>query len=186
MKTSLQLLILSISLHLIAGAAADDIRHEPAVVASPADDYIAICGWEFDTDGGGYSTCSVDLNGDGLKDHLFANASTSGTGGQAATVYLGRKDGQFTRIGTLGHGAIATEALSTGATLLHCSWNGGGGNSAITTYLISNQGLMQIDNIQGKWNDEAYQKKFAHVFASPLKAEYRFVATQTAFKSGEK
>ncbi|MEN3942548.1 hypothetical protein WJU23_14710 [Prosthecobacter sp. SYSU 5D2] len=35
MKTSLQLLILSISLHLIAEAAADDIRQEPAVVASP-------------------------------------------------------------------------------------------------------------------------------------------------------
>lgn len=186
MKTSIQLLILYASLHFISEAAVDDVRQEMAVVASPAEDYMAISGWEFDTDGGGYSTCLVDLNGDGMEDQLFANASTSGTGGQASTVYLGRKDGQFTRLGILGHGAIATEVLSTGATLLHCSWNGGGGSSSITTYLISHKGLMQIDNIQGEWADEAYQKKFAHVFASPLKTEYRFVARRPGLEAGTK
>lgn len=102
-------------------ASADDVRHEVAIVDNPADDYLKVCGWEFDVEGGGYSTCAIDLDGDGLKDRMFANAGTSGTGGQAATVYLARKDKRFARIGTLGHGAIAVETIKTGGRLLHCS-----------------------------------------------------------------
>ena len=125
-------------------ASADDVRHQVAIVDSPAADYIAICGWEFDVEGGGYSTCTIDLDGDGLEDHMFANAGTSGTGGQAATLYLARKDRKFTRIGSLGHGAISSETIKTGGTLLHCSWSFGGGATSITTYLISHDGLKQV------------------------------------------
>jgi hypothetical protein len=98
-------------LTLASVASGGDIRHEVSVVANPSDDYLSICGWEFDVDGSGYSTCEIDLDGDGLLDQMFANAATSGTGGQAATVYLARKDGRFTRIGTLGHGGIAKETI---------------------------------------------------------------------------
>lgn len=156
-------------------AQADDIRHTTAIVPDPALDYLSICGSEFDVDGGGYSTCESDLDGDGLKDRMFANAGTSGTGGRAATIYLSRKDGGYTRIGTLGHQAVAREIIKTGGTLLHCSWSGGGGSSSITTYLISHEGLKEVMSIGGEWKDETYQTRYNEVFGTPLKLDYRFV-----------
>ncbi len=162
---------------------ADDIRHEVAVVTNPADDYLSICGSEFDTEGGGYSTCAIDLDGDGLSDQMFANASTSGTGGNAATIYLARKDGRYKRIGTLGHGAMVTETLKTGSRLLHCSWSFGGGSKSITTYLISHDGLKEIMTMSGKWNDARFQKLFDQVFATSLKTDYKFIAARPKSKS---
>ena len=53
---------------LASAASGGDIRHEVAVVGNPSDDYLSICGWEFDVDGGGYSTCAIDLDGDGFLD----------------------------------------------------------------------------------------------------------------------
>lgn len=67
---------------------------------------------------------------------MFANAATSGTGGEAATIYLAREDGRFTRIGTILHQALSTERIRTGGQLLHCASNGGGGHFSITTYLL--------------------------------------------------
>lgn len=165
-------------------ASGGDVRHEVAVVGNPAEDYLSICGSEFDFEGGGYSTCAIDLDGDGLLDQMFANAATSGTGGQAATVYLARKEGGFTRVGTLGHGNIATETLKTGARLLHCSWSFGGGSTSITTYLISHEGLKELTVIGGAWDDEAYQKRFKAVFEVPLKPAYQFVAVRPRPKAG--
>ncbi len=165
-------------LTLASVASGGDIRHEVSVVANPSDDYLSICGWEFDVDGGGYSTCEIDLDGDGLLDQMFSNAATSGTGGQAATVYLARKDGRFTRIGTLGHGGIAKETIKTGGRLLHCSWSFGGGSTSITTYLISHDGLKELMVIGGKWDDEAYQNRFKAVFEISLKPDYKFVAAR--------
>ena len=159
-------------------AQGDDIRHATAIVPDPAKDYLSICGPEFDVDGGGYSTCVSDLDGDGLKDRLFANAGTSGTGGSAATVYLARKEGGFTRIGTLGHQAVAREIITTGGVLLHCSWSGGGGFASITTYLVSYEGLKEIVSIRGEWKDEGFKKRFETVFRNPLKLEYTFVAAR--------
>ena len=157
---------------------ADDVRHEVAVVDKPADDYLSICGWEFDVEGGGYSTCTVDLDGDGLEDRMFANAGTSGTGGQAATIYLARKDGKYTRIGSLGHGAISTETIKTGGRLLHCSRSFGGGATSITTYLLSHDGLKEIMAIGGESDDKEYRKRFDDVFATQLVARYKFVAAR--------
>ena len=164
------------TLTLASTASGGDIRQEVAVVGNPSDDYLSICGSEFDVDGGGYSSCAIDLDGDGLLDQMFANVATSGTGGQAATVYLARKDGRFTRIGTLGHGGIATETIKTGGRLSHCSWSYGGGSTSITTYFISHDGLNEVMVIGGKWNDEAYQKQFKAVFEVTLKPDYKFVA----------
>jgi hypothetical protein len=174
MKRHLRSALAAITLASVASGG--DIRHEVTVVGNPFDDYLSICGWEFDVDGGGYSTCAIDLDGDGLLDQMFANAATSGTGGQAATVYLARKDGRFTRIGTLGHGGIATETIKTGARLLHCTWSFGGGSTSITTYLISHDGLKELMVIGGKWDDEAYQKRFKAVFEVTLKPDYKFFA----------
>lgn len=157
------------------GAWSDDIRAEIAVVDNPAENYLAICGYEFDVDGGGYSTCTIDLNGDGRKDQMFANAATSGTGGTAATIYLARDDGRFTRIGSLGHGSIAAEATKDGRRLLHCSWSFGGGSTSITTYTISHDGLREIAVVGGESADVEYQKRFDSVFASSLELEYKFV-----------
>ena len=159
-------------------ASADDVRHQVAIVDKPAVDYLAICGWEFEVEGGGYSTCTIDLDGDGLEDRMFANAGTSGTGGQVATVYLARKDGKFTRIGSLGHGAISTETIKTGGRLLHCSWSFGGGATSITTYLVSHDGLKQIMAIAGEWDDMEYKSRFSKVFATALKPDYKFVAAK--------
>ena len=159
-------------------ASADDVRHQVTIVDNPATDYLAICGQEFDVEGGGYSTCTIDLDGDGLEDNMFANAGTSGTGGQAATVYLARKDGKFTRIGSLGHGAISTETIKTGGRLLHCSWSFGGGATSITTFLISHDGLKQIMAIGGEWDDKKYKQRFDEVFATSLKPDYKFVAAR--------
>ena len=113
----------------VAVAYGDDPRNEVAIVDNPAEDYLIICGREFDREGGGYSTCKLDLNGDERNDQMFANAATSGTGGEAATIYLAREDGRFTRIGTILHQGLATETIKTGGRLLHCSSNGGGGHS---------------------------------------------------------
>ena len=159
-------------------ASADDVRHRVAIVDNPAADYLAICGWEFDVEGGGYSICIIDIDGDGLEDRMFANAGTSGTGGQAATVYLARNDGKFTRIGTLGHGAISTETIKTGGRLLHCSWSFGGDATSITTYLVSHDGLKQIMAIGGEWDDKDYKSRFDEVFATALKPDYKFVAAR--------
>jgi len=165
-------------LSLASAATAGDVRHTVAIVDDPAKNYLSICGWEFDVEGGGYSTCSIDLDGDGLNDRLFANAATSGTGGQAATVYLARKDGKFTRIGSLGHGAITTETIKTGGKLLHCSWSFGGGATSITTYLVSHEGLKKVMGISGEWKDLEYQKRFEEVFSTSLKLSYKFVASR--------
>ena len=169
------LLVLLLSASATLG---DDIRHEVAIVSDPTADYLAICGWEFDVEGGGFSTCEIDLDGDGRKDQMFANAGTSGTGGQAATIYLSRGDGKFTRVGTLGHGAISAEKIKTGGSLLHCSWSFGGGATSITTYLISHDGLKEVMAIGGEWNDDEYKKRFEAVFAEPLKPHYKFVAAR--------
>ena len=176
----------SILLAAIFGAlsvSADDVRHQVTLVDDPVADYLTICGWEFDVEGGGYSTCKIDLNGDGLDDHMFANAGTSGTGGQAATLYLARQDGKFTRVGSLGHGAISTETIRTGGRLLHCSWSFGGGHASITTFLISHDGLKKIMVIGGEWNDKEYKKRFDTVFSSPLKINYKFVAARPTPKA---
>ena len=167
-----------LALALTLSAIADDIRHTVAVIENPAADYLSICGWEFNVEGGGYSTCMVDLNGDERLDQMFCNAGTSGTGGRAATIYLARKDGKFTRIGTLGHQGIATESIKTGGKLLHCSSNGGGGASAISTYLISHEGLKEIMTTDGTWSDKDYQKRFRDVFATSLELKYQFVAAK--------
>lgn len=167
-----------IAIVLASSAPADDIRHTTAIVEDPANDYLSICGWEFNVEGGGYSTCKLDLDGDGLKDQMFSNAGTSGTGGRAATIYLARKDGKFTRIGTLGHGAIASETIKTGGILLHCSWSFGGGFTSITTYLISHEGLKEVMSISGKWDDADYQKRYESVFETTLKPDYKFVAAR--------
>lgn len=159
----------------VSVATADDIRHAVSVVNDPAKDYLLICGWEFDVEGGGYSTCEIDLNGDGLKDRMFANAGTSGTGGLSATVYLARKDGKYTRVGTLGHGGIAVETIKTGGKLLHCSWSYGGGATSITTYLLSHDGLKEVMSIGGERDDKEYQKRFRAVFAEELKPTYKFI-----------
>ena len=144
MKTlKVTLLTLLIAYIMVLSVSADEIRNSISVVTSPSDDYIEICGWEFDVEGGGYNISKIDLNGDGLIDEMFSNRATSGTGGQAVTIYLNRKDGKFTRIGTIGHGALRTETILTGEKLLHCSWNLGGEHSTITTYLISHDGLKQ-------------------------------------------
>ncbi|WP_146855313.1 hypothetical protein [Brevifollis gellanilyticus] len=166
-------------------ASADDIRHEVAVVTNPVDDYLSICGWEFDVEGGGYSTCAIDLDGDRLADQMFANAATSGTGGNAATIYLARKDGKFTRIGTLGHGVMATETIKTGGRLMHCFWSFGGGSWSITTYLISHDGLKEIMTTGGERHDERFQKLFDEVFATSFKPDYRFVAARPKPKTGQ-
>ncbi|MES2657605.1 MAG: hypothetical protein V4689_03250 [Verrucomicrobiota bacterium] len=143
-------LVLGLAFCLSAVAYENDIRNEVAVVDMPAEDYLRICGREFDREAGGYSTCAIDLNGDGRDDQMFANAATSGTGGEAATIYLAREDGRFTRIGTILHQAIATETIKTGERLLHCSSNGGGGHSSITTYLLSHDGLKRIMSLKGE------------------------------------
>jgi hypothetical protein len=166
------------SLTLASTASGEEIRQEAPVVTSPSDDYISLCGWEFDVDGGGYSTCSIDLDGDGLLDQMFANAATSGSGGKSATVYLARKDGKFSRIGAIGHGSISTEAIKTGSRLLHCSWSFGGGSTSITTYLISHDGLKELMVIGGNWDDDAYRKRFKAAFEVSLKPDYRFVAAR--------
>ena len=171
------------ALVLASVASGADRRDEVAVVGNPADDYLSICGWEFDVDGGGYSTCAIDLDGDGLLDQLFTNAATSGTGGQTATVYLARKDGKFTRIGTLGHGAMATETIKTGGRLLHCSWSPGGGSTSITTYLVSHEGLKEVMVSGGRSDDEEYQKRFRAVFAETLSIDYKFVAARPGPKA---
>ena len=159
-------------------AFAEEIRHEVAVVDSPADDYLAVCGWEFDVEGGGYSTCSVDLDGDGIADQMFSNAGTSGTGGSAATVYLARKDGRFTRVGTIGHGGISSETVKTGGRLIHCSWSFGAGATSITTYLVSHDGLKKVMTIGGDHNDKEYQQRFKKVFTTSLEVKYSFVAAR--------
>jgi hypothetical protein len=161
-----------------AVAYGDNIRNEVAVVEMPAADYLSICGREFDREGGGYSTCTIDLNGDGRDDQMFANSGTSGTGGEAATIYLAREDGRFTRVGTILHQALATETIRAGGTLLYCSSNGGGGHSSITTYLLSHEGLKDIMGLKGEWKDSKYAALFEKVFAVPLKPEYRFVAAR--------
>ena len=159
-----------------AAAYADDPRNEVEVVDIPAEDYLRICGREFDREGGGYSASTIDLNADGRDDQMFANTATSGTGGQAATIYLSREDGRFTRIGTILHQALATERIRTGGQLLHCSSNGGGGHSSITTLLISHEGLKVVMGVTGEWKDAEYAKLFEEVFTESLKPEYRFVA----------
>ncbi|SKB07512.1 hypothetical protein SAMN02745166_04716 [Prosthecobacter debontii] len=161
----------------------EDIRNDIAVVTTPAEDYLATYGSEFDVEGGGYSTCQMDLNEDGLLDQLFANAATSGTGGRVATVYLARKDGKFTRIGSLGHGMMVTETIKTGGKLLHCSWSFGGGSKSITTYLISHDGLKEIMTIGSDANDVSFQKLFDEVFKTSLKPDYRFVAARPKSKA---
>ena len=176
MKRPLRLALAALTLASVASG--EDIRQEVAVVGNPSVDYLSICGWEFDVDGGGYSTCAIDLDGDGSLDQMFANAATSGTGGKAATVYLAREDGRFTRVGTLGHGGIATETIKTGGRLLHCSWSCGGGSTSITTYFISHDGLNELMVIGGKWDDEAYQKQFEAMFEVTLKHDYKFVAAR--------
>jgi len=175
-----------IALVLASMASADDIRHTIAIVENPAADYLSICGSEFDVEGGGYSTCTIDIDGDGRPDQMFANAGTSGTGGQAATVYLAREDGRFSRIGTLGHGAVAAETIKTGARLLHCSWSFGGGSTSITTYLISHDGLTVLMSIGGEHDDEEYQKRFEFVFKDSLKPEYKFVTARPESKKHNK
>lgn len=162
----------------IATAYGDDPKNQVAVVDDPAEDYLVICGREFDREGGGYSACKIDLNEDGREDQMFANAATSGTGGQAATIYLAHEDGRFTRIGTILHQALSTERIKTGGQLLHCSSNGGGGISSISTCLISHEGLKDVMGVVGEWKDPKYAKLFETVFAEPLKPEYRFVAVR--------
>lgn len=166
----------------VAVAYGDDNRNEVAVVDVPSEDYLSICGREFDREGGGYSTCAIDLNGDGRDDQMFANSGTSGTGGEAATIYLAREDGRFTRVGTILHQALATETTRAGETLLYCSSNGGGGHSSITTYLLSHAGLKEIMELRGEWKDSKYTALFDKVFAVPLKPEYRFVAARRKSK----
>ena len=91
----------------------DDVRNEVTVVDVPADDYAAISGsgHGFGREGGGYSACTIDLNADGRADQMFANTATSGTGGEAATIYLAREDGRYTRIGTILHQGLATKRI---------------------------------------------------------------------------
>ncbi len=88
------------------------------------------------------------------------------------------KTDRFTRIGTILHQALVTEATETGGRLLHCSSNGGGGHSSITTYLLSHEGLKMIKKLNGEWNDPQYGKHFDTVFATPLKPNYQFVAAR--------
>jgi hypothetical protein len=159
----------------IATAYGDDPRNQVAVVDDPAEDYLVICGREFDREGGGYSICKIDLNEDGREDRMFANTATSGTGGEAATIYLAREDGRFTRIGTILHQALSTEKTRTGGQLLHCSSNGGGGHSSISTYLLSHEGLKEVMGVSGEWKDAKFARLFETVFAAPLKPEYRLV-----------
>ncbi len=176
--TSLPFAIIGSMLPAFSLAYGDDVRNEVAVVDRPEEDYVNICGHEFDREGGGYSTCAIDLNADGREDRMFANSGTSGTGGEAATIYLAREDGRFTRIGTILHQALVTEATETGGRLLHCSSNGGGGHSSITTYLLSHEGLKMIKKLNGEWKDPQYGKHFDTVFATPLKPNYQFVAAR--------
>lgn len=168
-----------------AVAYGDDIRNDVAIVDMPAEDYLGICGREFDREGGGYSTCTTDLNGDGRDDQMFANSGTSGAGGKAATIYLAREDGRFTRVGTILHQALGTETIRAGGTLLYCSSNGGGGHSSITTYLLSHDGLKEIMGLSGEWKDADYAKLFATVFKVSLKPDYRFVAARPQRSNAE-
>ena len=181
MKSLINIVLLSVFLTWLAKAG--DVRHEVAIVSSPSEDYLSNWGSDFDVEGGGYSTCSIDLNGDGLEDRMFANAGTSGAGGTEATVYLARNDGQYTRVGTLGHGAISAEELTTGARFLHCSWKYGCGATWITTYLISHHGLKRIGSIQGIAAGAEPSKRFEAVFSSPLKPDYKFVAGRPGSKA---
>ena len=169
--------------YAVTVAYGDDPKNEVAIVDNPADDYLVICGPEFDRDDGGYSTCAIDLNEDGRDDQVFANAATSGTGGEAATIYLSREHGRFTRIGTILHQALATERIRTGGQLLHCASNGGGGHFSINTYLLSHDGLKEIMELSGEWQNAEYAKLFNTVFAEPLKPEYRFVAARLKSKA---
>ena len=177
------IIILFLSAFITWLAEAGDVRLEVAAVNSPSEDYLSIWGSDFDVEGGGYSTCSIDLNGDGLEDRMFANAGTSGTGGTEATVYLARNDGRYTRVGTLGHRAISAEGIMTGARFLHCSWKFGCGATWITTYLISHHGLKRIGAIQGIAAGAEPNKRYETVFASPLKPDYKFVARRPRSKA---
>jgi hypothetical protein len=159
---------------------ADDVRHQVAIVESPVRDYVEICGSEFDVKGGGYYVFSVDLDGDGLADQMFANTGTSGTGGRAATVYLARLDGRFTRVGTLGHGAISRVQTEAGDSLLQCSWNWGGGEASITTYALSHNGIQRIEASDGEWRDPIFRESFEKTFRDALSIPYKFVANDGA------
>ena len=157
---------------VLSVALGDDARNEVAIVTVPADDYVSICG----SDIAGrreYSVCLIDLDGDGRKDQMFANAATSGTGGKAATIYLARDDERFTRIGTILHQGLATEKIKTGGVLLYCSSSGGRGHSSISTFLLSHNGLKEVMTQKGEWKNAEYSKIFEKVFVHSLKYEYK-------------
>ncbi|MEM9480491.1 MAG: hypothetical protein AAGA58_12630 [Verrucomicrobiota bacterium] len=171
-KVFLQLTFLHVTFLSYGEVTEKDLK----VVTDPDKDYLLTAGYEFDVEGGGYITCEIDLDRDGIKDRMFANAATSGTGGIAATVYLGRDDGQFIHVGSFGHGFIAREVTPSGRVLLHCSWDFGGGHSSVSTFYISHKGLEPLSTFGGHLSVSKFQKKFESTFAEQLLPEYKFVA----------